>query len=103
MRLRSRHSVFGTFFLSAPGSRTCSVGVLFFFSPERPSSACDVEDAPTASGALGFGTSEGPRESRPRNVEMTGATLTIMKLDDELTRLIDAEAVSPGLVVRKEA
>ncbi|WP_422071067.1 dihydroxyacetone kinase subunit DhaK [Tranquillimonas rosea] len=36
------------------------------------------------------------------SLEMMGATLTIMKLDDELTRLIDADAVSPGLVVRKE-
>lgn len=36
------------------------------------------------------------------SLEMMGATLTIMKLDEELTRLLDADAVTPGLVVRKE-
>ena len=37
------------------------------------------------------------------SLEMMGATLTVMKLDDELVRLIDAEAIAPGLMVRKES
>ncbi len=34
------------------------------------------------------------------SLEMVGATLTVMKLDDELAALIDADAQSPGLSVR---
>ena len=33
------------------------------------------------------------------SLEMVGATLTVMKLDDELTALIDAECEAPGMTV----
>ena len=48
-------------------------------------------------------TNKGIRIYRPyvgnyfTSLEMQGATLTLMKLDDELKRLIDADAYSIGL------